>query len=233
MTSKNWRFLLCQKNNYFSSLFYLLLVLSFLSCHTDSCSEGLMWRNKNLRSISFKPKQVFITDKKYCGYDFSLKQWSPLPMAVRIDNDFLKGEVFQIKDTLFLKSSIGKISPFILWDTIIPTEYSVKTTVISRYIEDNFKEGRPNDFDFIFSRDTLFSHNSDTIQRLRIKNFNRYNGASLVMVINKKYGIEGVYISMGKAEEDSHELIFTLEGNIYWQTIPNALMFDPKHMSLE
>jgi hypothetical protein len=220
---------------------HLLLVLGIIStallygCQTEiNCTETLIWRYNNLKSISFQPNRIHIANNNYCGYNLYIKQWSPLPMAVRFDDDFLNGQVFQIKDTFFLMSSKGIISPFIFWNSIVPNEYSVKTTVISRYIEDNFKEGKSNDFDFTFSRDTLFSYNLDTIQRLRMKNFNRYHeDANLVLVISKKYGIEGIYISTNKSDGESKELIFTSEGNIYFKTIPNAVMFDPKHMSLD
>jgi hypothetical protein len=220
---------------------HLLLVIGILSvlilydCQTEvNCTEILSWKKNNLKSINFQPNKIHIADKYYCGYNLYIKQWSPLPMAVRFDDDFLNGQVFQINDTLFLMSSKGIISPFVFWNSIIPNEYSVKTTVISRYIEDNFKEGKPRDFDFTFSRDTLFLYNSDTIQRLRMKNFNRYyKDANLVLVISKKYGIEGIYLSTNKSDGGSEELIFTSEGNIYFKTIPSAVMFDPKHMSLD
>lgn len=220
------------KTRYFLRIVSPLLLVVFNNCHSENCKETLSWTHKNLKGILFEPTQVRVGATTYCGYDFYLKQWSGLPMAVRFDDDFLKGEIFQVGDTLFLKSSKNIISPFIFWNKTIQEEYSVKATVISRYIEDNFKEGKPQDFDFTFSRDTLFSFNVDTIQRLRMKNFNRYNGASLVLVINRKLGVEGVYISTNKSDGESEELIFTSEGNIYFETIPNAVMFDPKHMSI-
>jgi hypothetical protein len=209
------------------------LLIVFCNCQSENCDNTLSWTPKKLKGILFQPTRVLVGSATYCGYDFYLKQWSGLPMAVRFDDDFLKGEIFQVGDTLFLKSSKNIISPFIFWNKTIQEEYSVKTTVISRYIEDDFKEGKSQDFDFMFSRDTLFSFNGDTLQRLRMKNFNRYNGASLVLVINKRLGVEGVYISTNKSDGESEELIFSSEGNIYLATIPNAVMFDPKRMSIE
>lgn len=220
-----------KKNFLWAFSFGVLIV--FYSCQSENCNDTLSWTHKNLKGVLFQPTRVGVGNTTYCGYDFYLKQWSGLPMAVRFDDDFLKGEVFSIGDTLFLKSSKNVISPFIFWSKTIPEEYSVKTTVISRYIEDDFKEGKSQDFDFTFSRDTLFSFNGDILQRLRMKNFNRYNGASLVLVINKRLGVEGVYISTNKSDGENEELIFSSEGNIYFKTIPNAVIFDPKRMSIE
>lgn len=222
-----------QAKKRFLWVFSFGVLIMFCNCQSEHCKETLSWTNQHLKGVLFQPKQVRVGNDIYCGYDFYLKQWSGLPMAVRIDDDFLKGEIFKIGDTLFLKSAKNIISPFIFWNETIQEEYSVKTTVISRYIEDNFKEGKTQDFDFTFSRDTLFYTKTDTIQRLRMKNFNRYHRASLVLVINKRQGVEGLYISTEKSKDGSEELIFTSEGNIYFETIPNAIMFDPKRMSIE
>lgn len=222
------------------ALFFFLFWL--ISCQPTDCVNRLFWKENNLQSVSIQPKVTSYLGKNYCGYSLDInRNWCALPMSMNIEDSFLKGDIFQIGDTIFLKSDNGKISPLVFWTPDIAQEYNVNSMVTSRNIDDNFTKGHPYEFDYKISRDTLFSFNkTDTIQRIRINNFHRYNNSGLVLVVSKNIGIEGIYVSNHKGkilshsnrQDISHELIFVSDGNIYLETIPFAKIYDPKTMQM-
>ena len=213
-------------------------VLWLISCQPIDCIEGLVWKDNNLKSLSIQPKIVSYLNTNYCGYslDINRKWCGPLEMAVRFEDSFLKGDIFQKGDTVFLKSDNGKVSPLVFWTPNVPQEYIVNSLVTSRKIDDDFKKGYPFEFNYKVSRDTIFTCDSIDIQRIRIKNFQRIHDAGLVLVVSKSRGIEGIYASTNKGRivthdnrtDIDHELIFVSDGNIYLKTIPFAEIYDPK-----
>ena len=212
------------------------------SCQSTDCTEGLLWKNNNLKSVLLQPKIVTYLGNNYCGFslDINRKWCGPMEMAVRFEDSFLKGDIFQKDDTIFLKSDNGKVSPLVFWTPDVPQEYMVNSLVTSRKIDDNFQKGYPFEFNYKVSRDTIFTCDSVDIQRIRINNFQRYHGSGLVLVVSKSKGIEGIYISTNKGkiifyDNEQHiddELIFVSDGNIYLETIPFAKVYDPKTMDM-
>ena len=227
------------KNKFILLLFPAAL---YLSCQSNDCINSLMWTNNNLKSLSLQPKTVRYLGENYCGYslDINRKWCGSMEMAVRFEDSFLKGDIFQKGDTIFLKSDNGKVSALAFWTPDVPAEYMVNSLVISRKIDDDFKEGYPFEFNYKVSRDTIFNYNSVDMQRIRIINFQRFHSSGLVLVISKHKGIEGIYASTNKGKivthdnrkDIDHELIFVSDGNIYLETIPFAQIYDPKTMRM-
>lgn len=221
----------------------LFPVLCLISCQPTDCIENLAWKDNNLKSLSIQPKIISYLGKNYCGYslDINSKWCGPLEMAVRFEDSFLKGDIFQKGDTIFLKSDNGKVSPLVFWTPNAPEEYTVNSLVTSRKIDDDFKKGYSFEFNYKVSRDTIFNHDSIDIQRIRINNFQRIHNAGLVLVLSKNRGIEGIYASNHKSKVVTYdskdytldEFIYVFDGNIYLETIPFAKIYDPKTMQLD
>ena len=224
---------------------FILLLFSaalYLSCQSTDCIESLIWKDNNLKSLSIQPKIVSYLNTNYCGYslDINRKWCGPMEMTVRFEDSFLKGDIFQKGDTVFLKSDNGKVSPLAFWTADVPQEYMVNSLVTSRKIDDDFKKGYPFEFNYKVSRDTIFNRDAVDIQRIRINNFQRIHNTGLVLVISKDKGIVGIYASTNKGKivthenrkDIDHELIFVSDGNIYLETIPFAKIYDPKTMQL-